>query len=129
MHNSAHQEKQLHGTQEELKKALQDNLNLANEVDDLQKKCTELQGTVQILKITCEEHEATEKDLNAKLNSRQLREIDQQYSLPLLSFTRFRVDDIVLFLRNPSGYYEAFNKDAPYYFLSEESLATFEEEW
>jgi len=83
MQNSVHQEKQLHTAQEELKKAQTDIQHLTSEVEELNKKCTELQGTVHILKVTCDEHEATEKQLNAQLNTHQLQDI----STPSIAFT------------------------------------------
>jgi len=127
MQNMVHQEKQLHAAQEELQTALKEIRRLTTEVEELNKKCTELQGTVHVLKVTCEDHEANEKHLTAQLNSHQLKDTEH-YSLPSITYSGFKVDDLALFLPESAGRYQAFHRGEPNYFLSEESLSTFAEE-
>ena len=46
----------------------------------------------------------------------------------VVSLNNFEAGDLMLFFVNPNNFYEAFNKDAPNYFLAEESLINFPDE-
>lgn len=42
-----------------------------------------------------------------------------------ISFSRLEVHEIAAFILNSAGYYEAINRNCPYYYLSAESVALF----
>mmetsp|Transcript_5516 Transcript_5516/g.21169 ORF Transcript_5516/g.21169 Transcript_5516/m.21169 type:complete len:1129 (+) Transcript_5516:111-3497(+) len=47
---------------------------------------------------------------------------------PMVALTRFKAGDVALFFKNPKGFYEAFNLDAPNHYIAPESLECFEEQ-
>jgi len=45
------------------------------------------------------------------------------------AITNFKVGDVMLFILNSAGFYEAYSPSNPHYFLSEESLYTFQSKY
>ncbi|GER39508.1 hypothetical protein STAS_16125 [Striga asiatica] len=50
---------------------------------------------------------------------------EKQANKEKISFGRLEVHEIAAFILNSTGYYEAINRNCPYYFLSSESVALF----
>ncbi|KAL6064187.1 hypothetical protein QOT17_010808 [Balamuthia mandrillaris] len=120
--NSAHQERQLHNTQQELLRAVE-------KLKEAENKIHELKGTINVLNITNAEYMSTRKELEEQVVALQQQVIaladNQSHKI---AYQDFKVDDLALFLPNDLGHYEAFNRNAPNYMLSEESLSMFPDE-
>uniref|UniRef100_J3LA68 Uncharacterized protein n=1 Tax=Oryza brachyantha TaxID=4533 RepID=J3LA68_ORYBR len=69
-----------------------------------------------------EEKKESVKNLYSKL------QLEKQASKEKISFGRFEVHELAVFVRNPAGHYEAINRNCSNYFLSEESVALFTEQ-
>ncbi|XP_062223904.1 autophagy-related protein 11-like [Phragmites australis] len=54
-------------------------------------------------------------------------QLEKQVSKEKISFGRFQVHELAVFVRNPAGHYEAINRNCSNYYLSEESVALFTE--
>ncbi|KAK4415165.1 Autophagy-related protein 11 [Sesamum alatum] len=52
-------------------------------------------------------------------------QLEKQANKEKLSFGRLEVHEIAAFVLNTAGYYEAINRNCPYYYLSAESVALF----
>ncbi|KAL0383097.1 UNVERIFIED_CONTAM: Autophagy-related protein 11 [Sesamum calycinum] len=52
-------------------------------------------------------------------------QLEKQANKEKLSFGRLEVHEIAAFVLNSTGYYEAINRNCPYYYLSAESVALF----
>ncbi|KAL2232456.1 autophagy-related protein 11 [Sesamum indicum] len=52
-------------------------------------------------------------------------QLEKQANKEKLSFGRLEVHEIAAFVLNSAGYYEAINRNCPYYYLSAESVALF----
>lgn len=63
------------------------------------------------------------KELISNLYSKV--QLEKQASKEKISVGRFEVHELAVFVRNPSGHYEAINRSGSNYYLSEESVALF----
>nr|TKW37665.1 hypothetical protein SEVIR_1G062600v2 [Setaria viridis] len=74
-------------------------------------------------------HGAIAKDLDEKKelikNLYNKLQLEKQASKEKISFGRFEVHELAVFVRNPAGHYEAINRNCSNYYLSEESVALF----
>ncbi|KAF8691275.1 hypothetical protein HU200_040400 [Digitaria exilis] len=74
-------------------------------------------------------HGAIAKDLDDKKelikNLYNKLQLEKQASKEKISFGRFEVHELAVFVRNPAGHYEAINRNCSNYYLSEESVALF----
>ncbi|TVU32841.1 hypothetical protein EJB05_24600 [Eragrostis curvula] len=66
-----------------------------------------------------------EKERNNNLYSKL--QLEKQASKDKISFGRFEVQELAVFVRNPVGHYVAINRNDSNYYLSEESIALFTE--
>lgn len=76
-------------------------------------------------------HGAISKELDEKKelikNLYNKLQLEKQASKEKISFGRFEVHELAIFIRNPAGHYEAINRNCSNYYLSEESVALFTE--
>uniref|UniRef100_A0A0A9CUS9 Autophagy-related protein 11 C-terminal domain-containing protein n=1 Tax=Arundo donax TaxID=35708 RepID=A0A0A9CUS9_ARUDO len=77
-------------------------------------------------------HGAVMKDLEEKKelikNLCSKLQLEKQASKEKISFGRFEVHELAVFIRTPPGHYEAINSNSSNYYLSEESIALFTEQ-
>ncbi|KAK3152303.1 hypothetical protein QOZ80_2BG0157040 [Eleusine coracana subsp. coracana] len=89
---------------------------------DVVERSKSLQAAHATLLKELEEKKELSKNLYSKL------QLEKQANKEKISFGRFEVQDIVVFVRNPAGHYVAINRNGSNYYLSEESVALFTEQ-
>ncbi|KAL6861658.1 hypothetical protein ACP4OV_017358 [Aristida adscensionis] len=88
---------------------------------DMVERFSTVQATHGALMKDLEEKKELIKNLYSKL------QLEKQASKEKISFGRFEVHELAVFVRNPAGHYEAINRNCSNYYLSEESVALFTE--
>ncbi|KAG8372533.1 hypothetical protein BUALT_Bualt12G0076000 [Buddleja alternifolia] len=77
--------------------------------------------------------EAANEQINKELEEKKelvntlymKHQLEKQANKEKISFGRLEVHELAAFILNSGGYYEAINRNCPYYFLSAESVALF----
>lgn len=95
---------------------------LADKVGFLSRQSAELLERYSRIVRELEEKKESIKNLYSKL------QLEKQASKEKISFGRFEVHELAVFVRNPAGHYEAINRNCSNYYLSEESVALFTEQ-
>jgi len=153
--NNSHQEKQLHELRKEkveLQQQLQKLMEEKNEqakdfanqsvkqqnqqtdlAAQLQKERNNVQQTISQYTDQIGVLERKNADLQSQLLAIKMSYDENTNAAPkptkdAISLRDFDISDIVMFSKNSSGVYEAFNRNCPSYFLSEDSFHTFEKE-
>ncbi|KAL6629069.1 hypothetical protein ACP70R_028834 [Stipagrostis hirtigluma subsp. patula] len=94
---------------------------LSRQSAELVERYSSVQATHGALVKDLEEKKELIKTLYSKL------QLEKQASKEKISFGRFEVHELAVFIRNPAGHYEAINRNCSNYYLSEESVALFTE--
>ncbi|XP_047043781.1 autophagy-related protein 11-like [Lolium rigidum] len=94
---------------------------LSRQSDELVERYSRMEAAHGILVRELEEKKTLLNNLYNKL------QLEKQASKEKISVGHFDVHELAVFVRNPSGHYEAINRNRSNYFLSEESVALFTE--
>ncbi|KAG8069997.1 hypothetical protein GUJ93_ZPchr0006g45974 [Zizania palustris] len=94
---------------------------LSRQSSELLERYSRIEGAHRVLVRELEEKKDSMKNLYSKL------QLEKQVSKEKISFSRFKVHELAVFVQNPAGHYEAINRNCSNYFLSEESVALFTE--
>uniref|UniRef100_A0ACD5YI21 Uncharacterized protein n=1 Tax=Avena sativa TaxID=4498 RepID=A0ACD5YI21_AVESA len=94
---------------------------LSRQSDELLERYSRVEAAHGTLVRELEEKKTLINNLYSKL------QLEKQASKEKISVGHFDVHELAVFVRNPSGHYEAINRSRSNYFLSEESVALFME--
>jgi len=120
-YNNSHQEKKIHEARESFKRAVLDNEALKKELQNIERVCDELKGSIHLHRSSSEDQEQTIKRLEAELDELRL-ELQTYAENTKISFQKFKEGELALFLPVDKKVYKAFSCGDVNYYLSEESL-------